>query len=104
MQDVEIEAAVHCEDEEDWREVVAQMQRKLVSQQQERTDQAFVSSLVSNPAAAFEQLRQRVVDGSQLQVSSAQLILFSGHPRHHPSHGSPAAGEEEVQELQEVLR
>lgn len=99
--DIEVEAVVHCEDEEEWREAVAAMHRKYLRTQHDRIEHAPASSLTSSPVGAFDQLRQRLVDGVQIQVSSATLSLLSKHHRHRPSHGQSCESEPV---LQEVLR
>jgi hypothetical protein len=86
--DIEMRAVVHCEDEATWREVVAGLQRNFLRTQIEKVVSAPIS-LLSGPTGAFDQMRQRIADGMQIQVSSCTLSLLSCHARHFPSHGIP---------------
>lgn len=81
---VEVQVAVHCEDEASWREVIAKLQRGFLRSQKARIDRGPFSMLSTG---AFEYMRQRMMDGVQLQVSTATMTVFSKHPRHHPCHG-----------------
>lgn len=100
VHDVQVEVIAHCEDEKDWQEHVLRMQRALMKNTQERLDAACFNTYTSSATGAFEQLRQRMVDGLQLQVSKATMSIMSRHPRHFPSH---VDNSEKEYDLQEVL-
>lgn len=100
--DVEVRAVVHCEDEANWREVVAGLQQNFVRKQSEKIENSPIN-LLSGPSGAFDQMRQRITDGMQVQVSKCSLSLLSCHPRHFPSH-TPATVEGSNRPLAEILR
>jgi len=89
-QDIEVEAVAHCEDDTDWQEVVVRMQQQYIRNQQAKLQNARFGTLSSGATGAFDQLRQRLVDGVQIQVNRAKLSIHSRHARHFPSHEGEA--------------
>lgn len=95
-QDIEVEVVAHCEDDTDWQEVVVRMQQQYIRNQQAKLQNARFGTLSSGATGAFDQLRQRLVDGVQIQVNRAKLSIHSRHARHVPSHeGEAEAGAQE---------
>eukprot|EP00971_Amphidinium_carterae_P347519 6489579-Amphidinium_carterae.1 len=99
--DVEVRVSVHCEDEAQWRALFAARQRAFLRKHQERA-QSGPYSLAPGASGTFDSLKQRIVDGMQVQVSRASTIVVSSHPRHFPFHGEQP--QEQLQSLVEVLR
>lgn len=99
---VEVRAAVHCEDEAEWRQVVARLQRNFLRTQLERVENSPFS-ILSGPSGAWEQMRQRMSDGMQAQADRVALTVLSCHPRHFPHHGPLPQQEEGPRSMTEVL-
>lgn len=97
---VQVRAVVHCEDEISWREVVAKLQRNFLASQLQRIENAPFT-ILSGPTGAFDQIRQRMTDGMQIQVNRVSFSLLSCHVRHFPMH-TPA--ETSHRPLAEALR
>ncbi|CAK0851855.1 unnamed protein product, partial [Prorocentrum cordatum] len=92
---VDVGFNLHCEDEDEWRDYIGPMLRKLRHASQETL--AAAPSSLGDPAGTFNQLQKRLLHSLQIQVGHIHVSVTSRHRRHFTAHGhgAPAREDEE---------